>query len=974
MDSLQQTNSEIDNTQVAVAVTCAPEECHSHIKTSNHLTLLTQNVRSIYKNLDTFRVTLQSLQIDCDILVMTECHLSNYKPIPTLNDNYNKHHTKHTLNQCDGVVFYVNKNLNYNISEPTLKNASCLLLTLSDTVVVGIYRTPSIRNTDDFVTSLSTLLEKYKGYQNIIITGDINIDIKPENMDSSSSNYLTALSCHGILPAHRLLTRDKMCYDHMMVKTIHEAQTFVLTNAPTDHSTVLLNLLSHPTRLKNYKTKITTNYDKALDDIKPRLSAILEITDPNSAADTLVNTITVAIKNNQHITKIPIRKRCLQPWITTGVLRCLRNRDKLHGKVKKNPHNDIIKITYTRYRNYCTKLVKNLKIIYERNKLNSATKNPKVLWDTIKSICNIQKQKSNDIRDLTTISSSPVESANLINKHFSNIGKQLAETLAKSQPPPLNPSSFMAPSPVTSFALLDTDALEINDIITNLPNSSAPGWDHITTKFIKLSKYILIPVICYIFNLCFEKGIFPTVFKMAIVTPVHKGGSRDSVDNYRPISVLPVLSKIMEKLINNRLKKFLADNHLISKNQYGFRTGVSTEDAVLNMTQEITQRLDSREKCAGVFLDLAKAFDTVSVSILLDKLYTYGIRGLPHSLIKDYLTNRQQQVKLGESVSTSSNISFGVPQGSVLGPTLFLIYVNDLCNHVLPNCKIFSYADDTALIFHSKTWATLKTVAEEGIKHISDWLRTNLLTLNVNKTKCLPFSISQRSLPKKFVLKVHACNNPRSLSCTCQEIDQVNKIKYLGVIIDQHLAWNHHIHLTVDRLRKLIWVFIKLRHVAHKDLLISTYKALAHSVLSYCIPAWGGAAKTHLITLERAQRCILKVMFFKPIRFSTFELHTSLDILTTRQTYILRALLKKHSTLLFNPSHMLKRRNDIVCQVAKCNTEFAKKQFPTLSSSLYNKVNRISPIYPLTMPEVKRKLTSILLKMNYDDTESILVN
>ncbi|CAG9123284.1 unnamed protein product [Plutella xylostella] len=149
---------------------------------------------------------------------------------------------------------------------------------------------------------------------------------------------------------------------------------------------------------------------------------------------------------------------------------------------------------------------------------------------------------------------------------------------------------------------------------------------------------------------------------MAIVTPVHKGGSRDSVDNYRPISVLPVLSKIMEKLINNRLKKFLADNHLISKNQYGFRTGVSTEDAVLNMTQEITQRLDSREKCAGVFLDLAKAFDTVSVSILLDKLYTYGIRGLPHSLIKDYLTNRQQQVKLGESVSTSSNISFGVPQ------------------------------------------------------------------------------------------------------------------------------------------------------------------------------------------------------------------------------------------------------------------------------------------------------------------------
>lgn len=973
MDILLQTNSELDKTQIAVAVTCAPEECRSHIKSPGNLTVLTQNIRSMYKNLDTFRVTLQSLQIDCDILVLTECQLSKYKPIPVLNDNYNTYYTKNTLNKCDGVVLYVKKNLNHSVSEPSIVNASCLLLTLPDTIIIGIYRTPSIRNTDEFVSSLCKLLDKYDGCKNIIITGDINIDIKPENLDSRSSNYLTSLSFHGILPAHRLLTRDKMCYDHMMIKTFHEAQAFVLTNAPTDHSTVLLNLLSQPTRRKCQKTRITINYDKVLDEIKPNLPAILEMTDPNQAAETLVNTISIAIKSNQHLTNIPSRKRCLQPWITPGVLRCLRNRDNLHKKVKKNPENEIIKITYSRYRNYCTKLVRKLKINYERDKLNSAANNPKTLWNTIKSICSINKRKTNDTDTLTTLSSSPVESANLINNHFAEVGKQLAEILMKSQPEIVNSSMYKVTSPANSFVLLNTDAYEINNIITNLPNSSAPGWDNITTKFIKLSKHVLIPIICHICNLCFENGVFPYIFKMAVITPIHKGGSSDDVNNYRPISVLPVMSKILEKLINNRLKKFLTDNNLISKNQYGFRSGLSTEDAVLNLTEEVTKHLDGGEKCVGVFLDLAKAFDTVAVSILLDKLLTYGIRGVPHSLLKDYLTDRHQKLKLGEYVSHTCDISFGVPQGSVLGPTLFLIYVNDLCNLVLPNCQIYTYADDTALIFHSKTWEHLKTTAEESISLVSNWLRANLLTLNVKKTKFLPFSIRQSSLPQNFLLKVHTCNNPQSITCECEEIDKVHQFKYLGVIIDQHLTWNPHINLTSDRLRKLMWVFKKLRQVANEELLISTYKALAHSVLSYCIPVWGGAAKTHLITLERAQRALLKTILFKPVRFPTFELHMSCKILTVRQTYILRSLLKKHTTLEFNQNYTLKRRHDIVCQIVKCNSTFAKKQFQALSSSLYNKINRISPIYPLTVSEVKHKLTLLLITLNYDNTESLLV-
>ncbi|XP_072936542.1 uncharacterized protein, partial [Epargyreus clarus] len=312
--------------------------------TSNHLTILTQNIRSIYKNIDAFIVTLKSLKFDCDVLVMTECHLSYNKSVPPLSNNYNTHYTKNNINQCDGVTCYIKKNLVYTVSEPPIKNASCLLVTLKDTVIIGIYRTPSIRNTDEFISSLQSLLYKYKKFKNIILTGDINIDIKFNTNDSNCDNYLTTLAYHGLLPAHRLPTRDKMCYDHIMLKSTFSAKSVVLSNAPTDHSTVILNLMLNYARISMHKTKISHNYPAILQEIKSNLTEILNITDPSIAAETLVTRITSAINNNKTIIVIPNRKRCIQPWITPGVLRCIRNRDKLHIKVKKNPHDKNFKI------------------------------------------------------------------------------------------------------------------------------------------------------------------------------------------------------------------------------------------------------------------------------------------------------------------------------------------------------------------------------------------------------------------------------------------------------------------------------------------------------------------------------------------------------------------------------------------------------------------------------------------------------
>lgn len=209
----------------------------------------------------------------------------------------------------------------------------------------------------------------------------------------------------------------------------------------------------------------------------------------------------------------------------------------------------------------------------------------------------------------------------------------------------------------------------------NLKSDSAPGWDGVTAKYLKYAKNEIIPIITHLANLCFKKGIFPSSLKKSIITPIHKNGDKDNINNYRPVSVLPVLAKVIEKMLNFRLLNYLTEFDIISPYQFGFRRGISTEDAVTSITKHITKHLDKGTKCIAVFLDLKKAFDTVSVPILTAKLEKIGIRKTQLSIFKDYLTHRKQKVKLENCMSDDLEVTCGVPQGSVLASTMFLIYI-----------------------------------------------------------------------------------------------------------------------------------------------------------------------------------------------------------------------------------------------------------------------------------------------------------
>lgn len=317
------------------------------------------------------------------------------------------------------------------------------------------------------------------------------------------------------------------------------------------------------------------------------------------------------------------------------------------------------------------------------------------------------------------------------------------------------------------------------------------------------------------------------------------------------------------------------------------------------------------------------------------------------------------------------------PQGSVLGPTLFLIYINDLCNFSLPNCKIITYADDTALLIHGQNWQVARNYAENALKSVMCWLRSNLLTLNISKTKFMAFSPTTASQPPSaFSVFAHVCSRdtiPLPVTCHCPLIERTSTYKYLGVMIDSTLSWKHQIDTTVSRVRKLIFVFKTLRPVIGFESLKIIYYALAQSVLSYCIVSWGGCVKTQMLRLERAQRAVLKVLLNKPIWFPTSELYSLTQLPTVRQLFILQTISRKHSILVYDPDiSNSKRRSDKVCKTEHRRTALASRHFYFLSSMLYNKVNKEINIYPLTKYSCKHKCQQWLIALSYEETENLL--
>jgi len=335
----------------------------------------------------------------------------------------------------------------------------------------------------------------------------------------------------------------------------------------------------------------------------------------------------------------------------------------------------------------------------------------------------------------------------------------------------------------------------------------------------------------------------------------------------------------------NRIERFLDDHNLIYKYQYGFRKNYSTNHALLSIVEEINKSLDNKSFACGVFVDLQKAFDTVDHKILQSKLAHYGINGFANKWLTSYLTNRSQSVSLSGSVSDEKKISCGVPQGSILGPLLFTIYINDM-HKAFNECLVHHFADDTNLLFTDKDPLKLQRIVNKALAKLVEWLRANRLSLNVDKTEFIIFRPPRRTCDR-IILRLDGKN-----------IFESPKIKYLGLLMDSRLSWKFHIHELTKKLSRAIGLLYKIRSYSPEPILLSLYYAIFHSHLTYGLPVWGFADQKLLDRIVLLQKKALRI-----ITYADFRAHTKPIM---KETKILSLVDQRHhmvSALMWDLDH-----------------------------------------------------------------------
>ena len=638
-----------------------------------------------------------------------------------------------------------------------------------------------------------------------------------------------------------------------------------------------------------------------------------------------------------------------KPWLTSGLLTSINRKRSLFNQLKdekmKNKNTFETYQKYKLHRDRINSLKRLSKRNFYRKFFETNYSDSKKVWRGINQLLNKYKGKQKSIfLDDNGLVSDPKVVANKFNDYFINIAEKLSNKIVNKN---TKFQDYLKNPNMSRLFLNETTPDEIVKIINNLNPKKSGDIFRISPEYVISTKQAVAQHLTIIFNRSVREGCFPQAMKTGKIIPLHKGNSVLSVTNYRPISLLPIFSKIFERLVYNRLVDFIEKNKILSQNQFGFQKGKSTENAVTSIVSQILQAKDRKESSYCIFLDFAKAFDTVNHDILIEKLNYYGIKGNALAWFKSYLCNRAQYTQIGETLSDIGYIKHGVPQGSVLGPLLFLLYINDITesSKIL---QFYLFADDTTIFYSDKTNPETESLLNIELSKVSDWLAANKLSLNVGKSNFLHF---HHGNSKKETLNIKIDN---------VTVEEKESTKYLGVILDNQLSWKAHIQITKTKLSKVIGMIAKTRYFVTNSVLLNLYYSFFQSHINYNLLNWSSAKMTHIQTIRQSVKRVIRIMSFKNKYEHTQPLFKQLNILPfeLQIKHKLAIFMWKLSNNLIHPplSNLFSRNehNPIKYNLPRAVTEYSKRALTYSGIRIWN----------TELTESHRNITSLKL-FNY---------
>lgn len=824
------------------------------------------NVRGINnpKKYDKIKILLSQLDTKPDIIVLGETKLKTSFPSGIYNLNgYERYNCcRDAKNSGGGLITFIKRDILVQSVEKESSSFEKIKITLtihkSNYKILCYYRNPVQESINPFLKDVENeLLENDK--QTIII-GDVNLDYRADNKDSA--RYASLMKCYDMTCTNTFKTRNDSgrIIDHCCINFKEKVTTknYTITTRLSDHNIVITEL-SGIKREKVEKlieleitnwTQLSENFNNYLS-----CSEIMSEMDPNVIAKQLNQMVESAIR---YATR-KIRFKCnkdtkICKWFNLRVMSAIRHKDNIARKCKKKRGNVILKDQLSKATRRMKRIIKEEKEKYINKSLEGS--NLKVIWKNLNEILG-RKSKSDGITAISdengdTIQD-PVMIAETFNKFFIESISDIKDNLTESLHP------IREKSQLKSMRLEETTDEEIQQIIATLKNS-APGIDGIKSKHIKAISKDISPILVHLINKMMSTGVYPESFKTAIVTPINKSGKLLEMKDYRPVSVLTNFNKIAEKVIHKRLIDF-TDGYLkiIYDKQFGYRKKSSTETAAIELISEIQMALDKKMKVSVVFMDLTRAFDLVDVNKLLLTLNNCGIRGTALSLIENYLSNRQQVVKVNGVFSSRKIYSQGVVQGSILGSWLFLLYINSMSELQL-NGKLFLYADDSVLVnVHKKDEKIEETICND-MKMLINYLNNKKLLLNASKTNFMIFNPSGVT-DKTEKITIKSEDEDEVKINGEYDINRVREFKYLGLIIDDELKWESQISNVSSKISNATAILWKLRHSLPLDTKKRIYKSLIESHLRYMIGLWGAANETSIKSLQVTQNRALRNVY-----------------------------------------------------------------------------------------------------------------